>query len=433
MSTALDRLYALETFGIKLGLENISRLCAALGHPEQAFTSIHVAGTNGKGSVTAMAHAGLVAGGVRAGRFVSPHLVDLAERFVIGSKPVAAADLEQTITDVLDCADALKASGTLSVHPTFFEATTAVAFELFRRARVEVAVIEVGLGGRFDSTNIIRAPIGAITSIGLDHQDLLGDTIEAIAYEKAGIIKPGMTVVTGSLPGEARTVVAAVARDRQADLVEADSGAHVEGEVHDGRATITITTPGGRYGPIRLALRGEHQIGNALVAVRVLEALQRTGRRVPGEAIERGLTDVEWPGRLELIEVQDGPPVLLDAAHNVDGAAALAAYLKRWHPERPTLVIGVMHDKDVAGIIGALLPAVSSVVATAAETPRALPARELAARVTAGGSDVPVRVEPDPVTAVEEALATGRTVCVTGSIYLVGAVRDRLRRRAILR
>ena len=429
----LDRLYALETFGIKLGLENISRLCAALGHPEEAFTSIHIGGTNGKGSVTAMVHAGLVAGGIRAGRFVSPHLVDLTERFVIGTEPISTADLQRAVTDVLDCADALRASGTLAVHPTFFETTTAVAFELFRRARVEVAVIEVGLGGRFDSTNVVRAPIGAITSIGLDHQELLGDTLEAIAFEKAGIIKPGMTVVTGALPDEARTVIAAVARDRQAQLVEAGSGARVEGDVRDGRATVTITTPDGRYGPLTLALRGEHQIQNALVAVRVLQALERASVRVPGEAIERGLTDVEWPGRLELIQVQGRPPVLLDAAHNVDGAAALAAYLGRWHPERPTLVVGVMRDKDVAGIVGTLVPVVSSVIATAADTPRALPARDLAARITAAGTNVPVRAEPDPITAVEDAMATGHTVCVTGSIYLVGAVRERLRRRALLR
>ena len=433
MRAVLDRLYSLETFGIKLGLENISRLCAALDHPEQAFMSIHVGGTNGKGSVAAMVHAALVAAGIRAGRFVSPHLVDLTERFVIGTEAVSLPDLERAVTDVLDCADALRAAGTLAVHPTFFEATTAVAFELFRRARVEVGVIEVGLGGRFDSTNVVRAPIGAITSIGLDHQELLGDTLEAIAFEKAGIIKPGMTVVTGVLPDAARTVVAAVARDRQAHLVEAASGARAEGDIRDGRATVRIVTPDGRYGPVTLALRGDHQIRNALVAVRVLQALERAGIRVPGKAIERGLTDVEWPGRLELIEVQDGPQVLLDAAHNVDGATALAAYLERWHPERPTLVIGVMRDKDVLGIVRALLPVVSSVIATAADTPRALPARDLAARIAAAEANVPVRAEPDPITAIEDAMATGHTVCVTGSIYLVGAVRDRLRRRAILR
>ena len=187
----LDRLFALETFGIKLGLENISRLCAALDHPERSFTSLHIAGTNGKGSVTAMAHAALVAAGIRAARYVSPHLVDLAERFVIGNEPVVPPELESAADDVLDCADRFVRPGELPVHPTFFEATTAIAFELFRRARVEVAVIEVGLGGRFDSTNVVPASAGAITTIGFDHQELLGDTLEAIAFEKAGIIKAG--------------------------------------------------------------------------------------------------------------------------------------------------------------------------------------------------------------------------------------------------
>lgn len=427
----LERLYALETSGIKLGLENITHLCAALGHPEQQFTAIHVAGTNGKGSVTAMVHTGLVAAGVRAARYTSPHLVDLRERFVIGDTPVDAPSLERAAADVLDCAERLHADGTLSVHPTFFEATTAIAFELFRRARVEVAVIEVGLGGRFDSTNILTPTVGAITSIGLDHQQYLGDTIAAIAFEKAGIIKSGMTVVTGAMPDEARQVIAAVAGDRGARVVEASAGTHVEGDVHDGRATLVIETPEDRYGPLTLGLRGEHQRGNALVAIRLLEAARATGLWLPGDAIERGLTGVEWPARLELIKLADGKQILIDAAHNVDGARALAAYLARWHADRPALVIGVMRDKDVEGMIDELLPVVSSVTATAAATSRAIPAEELATRVRARRPDV--HADADPVRAVEQALARHDTVCVAGSIFLAGDVRDVLKRRAILR
>ena len=429
----LDRLFALETFGIKLGLENISRLCAALGHPERSFQSVHIAGTNGKGSVTAMVHRALAAAGVRTARYISPHLVDLTERFVIGTEPVAPEALEDAATHVLDCAERLKADGTLAVHPTFFEATTAIAFELFRRAGVEVAVVEVGLGGRYDSTNVVPATVGAITSIGLDHQEYLGESLAAIAFEKAGIIKAGMTVVLGALPKPALDVVSAVGADRGAHLIQAATGTHVDSEPHDGRSVLTIQTPDGRYGPVPLALRGDHQTGNALVAVRVLEAVHQTGIGLSTDAIERGLADVEWPGRLELLQVQDGPQVLLDAAHNADGARALADYLRRWHPERPTLVTGMMRDKDVAAIIGALLPEVSSVIATAANTPRALPARELAGRIAALDPAVVVHVEADPATAIEQALAMGRTVCVAGSIFLVGAVRDRVRHRAMLR
>ena len=428
----LDRLFALETFGIKLGLDNISRLCTALGHPERTFVSLHVAGTNGKGSVTAMAHAALVAAGIRAARYISPHLVDLTERFVIGETPVSPEALQRASDDVLDCADGLIATGALPVHPTFFEATTAIAFELFRRAGVEVAVIEVGLGGRYDSTNVIAPAAGAITSIGFDHQQHLGETIEAIAFEKAGIIKPGMDVVVGAVPAGARAVIERVGLEKRARIIDADADTRVTGGNVDGEP-LTIETPDDRYGPLLLSLRGQHQVGNAQVAVRLIEIARRRGIAVSREAIERGLTHVEWPGRLELIRFDDGRQVLLDAAHNVDGARALAAYLGGRHPERPALVIGVMRDKDIEGILAALLPVVSSVIATAAPTPRAIPARDLAARITTMGIGLPVRVEPDPSSAVEQALASSATVCVAGSIFVVGAVRDALRRRAILR
>jgi dihydrofolate synthase / folylpolyglutamate synthase len=432
MADAFERLFALETFGIKLGLDNISRLCAALGHPERSFESLHIAGTNGKGSVTAMAHAALVAAGIPAARFISPHLTELTERFVIGRDAVDPQTLQAVSNDVLDCADRLIESGELQVHPTFFEATTAIAFELFRRAGVKAAVIEVGLGGRFDSTNVVPATLGAITSIGLDHQDLLGDTVQAIAQEKAGIIKPGMTVVIGPLAADAYAVVTTVAASQRAHVVESLSGTRLESDVRDGRTTLTVETPVDRYGPITLALRGDHQVSNALVAIRLLEAARARGIHVPREAIEQGLSEAEWPGRLELLDIGEGARVLLDSAHNVDGARALAAYLERWHPERPVLVLGSMRDKDVAGIIDVLLPVVSTIVATAANSPRAIPARELAARLTAAGA-AHVEAEPDPVAAVERALVLGPSVCVAGSIFLVGAVRGRLRQRAILR
>ena len=420
----LDRLFALETFGIKLGLENITRLCEALGHPERSFRSIHVAGTNGKGSVTAMVHAALTTGGVRAARYISPHLVEVNERFVIGTEPVAGAALEQVVSLVVPLAEQLKA--------TFFEATTAIAFELFRRAGIEVAVVEVGLGGRFDATNVLMPAVGAITSIGLDHQQHLGDTVEAIAFEKAGIIKTGMTVVAGRMPAGALDVIRRVATERGAHLVEADVGATVDPVVTDGRTSVVIDTPVDRYGPVTLALRGEHQVANALVAVRVLEALRHAGVILSGSAIERGLTNVTWPARLDLIEVGGGRRVLMDAAHNVEGAGALAAYLERWHPERPALLIGVMRDKDLDGILAALLPVTSAVVATEAATQRALPAADLARHVVALDPGRRVHVERDPAEALRLAFTESATVCVAGSIFLAGAVRPIVIRNAIL-
>jgi dihydrofolate synthase / folylpolyglutamate synthase len=432
LNTTFDRLFALETFGIKLGLDNISQLCEALGHPERSFRSLHVAGTNGKGSVTAMSHAALRAAGIRAGRYTSPHLHDLAERFVINDRPVETSLLESTVEDVLRCADRLRALGVLTVHPTFFEATTAAAFELFRRSRVEIGVIEVGLGGRFDATNVITPVAGAITTIDFDHQQHLGDTLAAIAFEKAGIIKPGMTLVMGDLRPEAAEVVRRCAAERGARLVEAHDDTRWQAEMVEGRARLTLATPSGSYGPVTLGLRGQHQIGNAIVAVRLLEVAAASGIPIPREAIDQGLAAAEWPARLELLTLDRGRHVLLDAAHNPEGARALAAYLTRWHPERPPLVIGVMRDKNVADIAQTLIPVVSSLIATAAPTPRAIPAADLARHLRAAGA-MEVRVEADPVVAIERAFEFADTICVAGSIFLAGAVRDELRQRAIVR
>jgi dihydrofolate synthase/folylpolyglutamate synthase len=320
----------------------------------------------------------------------------------------------------------------MAAPPTFFEATTAIAFELFRRRQVTAAVIEVGLGGRFDATNVLEPPIGAITSIAMDHQQHLGDTIEQIAFEKAGIIKPGMILVAGALPDEAARVIRRIARERDARVIESAAGVHVDSDMREGRAHLTIQTPQGRYGPMRLALRGEHQIRNAVVAVRVLESAREAGLEVPDDAIVHGLEHVDWPARLELITVAGGREVLLDAAHNAEGARALREYLARWHPDRPALVVGIMRDKDADAILRELLPVTSSVIATAADTWRAMPADDLAARVAALDPAKAVRACRDVLTAVDGALDSSRVVCVAGSIFLVGAVRDGLERRGIL-
>jgi len=428
----LPRLFALEQFGIKLGLRNIERLCEALGHPERSFASLHVAGTNGKGSVTAMAHAGLVAAGVRAARYTSPHLVDLNERFVVGDTPVADADLERVANDVLDVADALVHDGHLSAPPTFFEATTAIAFELFRRVRVDVAVVEVGLGGRFDATNVITPVASAITSIGLDHQQQLGNTIESIAFEKAGIIKPGVPVVIGDLPAEAESVIRRVADDRSAPLT---CGRDVDTRViavEDGRDWLAVRTREHDYGTLPVALRGEHQAANAVVAIRLLELARSQGVNIGYDSIARGVTGAHWPARLELVDVGLHRTLLIDAAHNPDGAAALARYLRRWHPERPPLVFASMRDKDVDGVLRELLPACGAVFVTAPSTHRAEDPEALASRVRAIDPERTVLVERDPRHAVEAALHEAPLVCVAGSIFLAGAVREALQGRAIL-
>jgi dihydrofolate synthase/folylpolyglutamate synthase len=277
---------------------------------------------------------------------------------------------------------------------------------------------------------------GAITTIGMDHQQHLGSTLAAIAREKAGIVKPAMTVVAGDLPDEALAEVRTAAATRGATLVEAARDVQIDSVMQEGRARLSLRTPDASYGPVLLSLRGAHQVANAVVAVRLLEAAQRKGVPLTRTAIERGLAETDWPARLELLPLEDGRRVLLDAAHNADGAQALAAYLKRWHPDQPALVVSVMRDKDVQEILTALLPVTSNVIATQAPSPRAVPAPELAARIAAlhasMGRHPSVAAVADPAEAVTAALARSPTVCVAGSIFLVGAVRDGLRRRAIL-
>lgn len=431
MPPALERLFALEVFGIKLGVRNIAALCETLGHPERAFASVHVAGTNGKGSVTAMVHQALMAAGVKAARYTSPHLSDLRERFVIEHASVDTDRLIAAAERVLAAAADLQRHGVLDAPPTFFEATTAIAFDLFRAAAVEVAVIEVGLGGRFDATNVITPRVSAITSIGLDHQAQLGNTLAEIAFEKAGIIKDGVPVVVGPVAPEAEAVIARVARERNAPLVPAAEGVERQARFEDGRAVLRLRTPQHDYGERRLGLLGAHQLDNALVAVRTLEMLHDE-RRLTADAIGRGISDASWPGRLEWVPLENGSHLLLDAAHNPDGASALADHLARWHPERPALVFAAMRDKDAASMLQRLLPHVGAVFVTSPDTPRATAPETLASVVRELQSTHVVEAVASPVGAVRAALATTSTVCVAGSIFLVGEVRAAVEARAIL-
>ena len=397
---------------MKFGLANMATICEALDHPERAFPSVLVAGTNGKGSVTAMIDTALRAGGHRSARYTSPHLERLTERFVIDGEEVSVDRLEASAVRVRAAVERLVASGALEALPTFFECTTAVAFDLFREAGVDVAVIEVGLGGRLDATNVVTPIAEAIVSIDFDHQAQLGNTLASIAAEKAGIIKPGVPVVCGAMPREAMAVIARVADERGATLVRAGDD--------EGLAERIAALP--------LALPGAHQRANAAVALRLLETLDadtRHGIRVNERARVAGLTTVAWPGRLETVTYR-GRPILLDAAHNPAGARALASYLAMSNPDGVTLVFGAMHDKAVAEMLAALAPVARRVVCTTAPTARALSAAELVAIAATAG--LAATAVPDPGTAIDEACTTPEPVVVAGSIFLIGAVRGWLPR-----
>ncbi len=421
--TPQQRLATREFFGVKLGLDAIAALVAALDHPERAFLSVIVAGTNGKGSVTAMVARALRAAGVRVGRYTSPHLMHLRERFAIDDIDVGDAQLDGALQRVFDAEDRLLESGCLSAPTTYFELTTACAFVLFAQARVQVAVIEVGLGGRLDATNVVRAPLAAITSIDIDHVAQLGDTLAQIAAEKAGVIMPGATVVSGVVEQESAAVIAIVAARQQARLVRAGDDVRIEAEQRDGETRVRLTTPMRAYGPVTLALRGTHQLANAIVAVRVLEALEERGVGGGADAITVGLAEASWPGRLERRELPNGLPLVLDGAHNRAGALALAEWLHSSHFAPATLVTACMRDKDVAALLGPLLPLATRVLATEVDFPRALPAEDLAAAVTALAPSLPVQVVATPAAAMIAASEGGARVVVAGSLFLVGAVR----------
>ena len=397
---------------MKFGLANIAKLCAALGHPEVSFPSVLVGGTNGKGSVTAMVDAAVRAAGHRCARYTSPHLVRIEERFVIDGEEVTSDQLERAAALVRQAAEDLVASGALETLPTFFEATTAAAFVLFRDAGVKLAILEVGLGGRLDATNIVSPVAAAIVSIDVDHQAQLGDSLASIAAEKAGIIKTGIPVVCGPMPDEALAVIEAVCRERHATLFRTDL---------DGRLDARVAT-------IPLALGGAHQRTNAAVALKLLDILDEDATLalpIGADAAKRGLSTTTWPGRLERFDV-GGCKVLVDAAHNPAGARALASYLRDTEPSGVTLVFGAMHDKDISGMLSALAPAVSSIVCTTAPHPRAATAAEL--QTIASRISHHVEAIDDPLEAVRQACRQGRTVVVAGSIFLIGPVRAQLAR-----
>ena len=417
----LQYLLALETFGIKFGLKNVRTICTALGQPQTKYRSALIAGTNGKGSVTAMVDRALLAAGLKVGRYTSPHLIRLEERFSINGRSVETPVLIEVIDEVRRLVDTLLARGTLDSPPTFFEVTTVVAFELFRRAQVDFAVLEVGLGGRLDSTNIVEPVAAAITSIDFDHEQYLGNTLAAIAAEKAGVIRTGIPIIVGPVLPEAREVLVSACGAARADFVDAAGGAQVDVETTQGRTSIALRTPTRDYGRIPLRLRGSHQVPNAVVAVRLLEHLEQF-LPVGPDAIVSGLRDVEWPGRLQMVEAESGRRVLLDAAHNPAGARALATYLKQEFPEPLPFVFGAMRDKDAALMITTLLPVAARMVMTEPHNARARSSEELAALARQVAPSCRVEVVPEPKDALNRAWTECPLVCAAGSVFLVGDI-----------
>ncbi len=407
----LAELYALDAAaGIDLELDRVRRALELLGSPERRYAVVHIAGTNGKGSTAAMLDAVLRQSGYRVGLYTSPHLVDFTERIRIDGHLLAE---EEVVTRVGALRSLLREAG---VALTFFELVTVLAFDVFARHAVEIAVLEVGLGGRLDATNVVRPLVTAITGIDYDHEAYLGTTLAEIAAEKAGIMKPGVPVVNGVVAAEIgrRLLAQATAVDAPADLVGRDV-VLVESDTG-----FDIVTPTRRWADLRLGLAGRFQRRNAAVAVTVIERMAAS-YPVSAAAVRAGLASVRWPGRFE--SVLDAPLVVLDGAHNPGGAEMLRAEMEPLlGGRRVRLVFGVMRDKNWHGIWAALRPIVREVVATRPDLPRALEADALAAHLAA---DVPVRVVPAPCEAMACALDGAEpeeAILVTGSLFLVGGV-----------
>lgn len=449
---AIGWLFSLTRFGMKLGLENMQALSEAIGRPQDHFQSVLVAGTNGKGSTSAILHAILLASGRRAGLYTSPHLVRTEERIRLDDRDIGADEITSLIAEVRARIERLLAKEQLAAHPTFFEVITCVALLAFVRAGVEIAVLEVGLGGRLDATNIADPILSIITNIDFDHQEHLGPTLASIAREKAGILRRGVPALVGDVGKEALGAIREEARARGARVILASDGSRIGAPRVLSPLTppeFPITTPVREYASVPCPLPGEHQRANTLIAIRAAELLDAPERPITAQAVVKGIGGTRWPGRLEWVEGR--PPLLLDGAHNPAGCRALADYLGTLGT-KPILLFAAMRDKQVELMLETLLPRVAGAVFTRPPMARASEPAELletARRIArALGLSAAPQLDVASLNHPEEerlavrdnyaaeadvpgALAAARAqagasgiVLVAGSLFLIGAVKE---------
>ena len=410
---SLEFLYGLQRFGIKLGLEITRTLLERAGTPQQHFLCVHVAGTNGKGSTSAFLAAILQAAGYRVGLYTSPHLQSFCERIRINDAAISEAEVV-TLTDQLRnlCAE---------IPVTFFEFTTVMALSAFAGHKVDIAILETGLGGRLDATNAVTADLSLITPISLDHQEHLGTTLEAIAGEKAGIIKEGVPVICSEQEEEVFAVVRRQAATRHAPLLCAGQDFFVT--VSDSGSFDYHDTDNHRLQALNSGLPGDHQPHNAALAIAAAYRLRQQGMDINDTAIRQGLAQVDWPGRLEWWGGKR--QILLDGAHNAAGALVLATYLKKLKAPALHWLVGVKNDKNFHEILAAILPLTTNLYAVAPPEVKATEPENLV--TVARQSNVPAQA----FAGVAEGLQAARAACnphdiilVAGSLFLVGAVRE---------
>lgn len=413
-----ERLESLEKIGIKLGLRNIKVILEALGQPQNSFRSILIAGTNGKGSTGAMLESILRNKGLKSGYYTSPHLIDIRERIQINRKLISKQDFEDVLTKVFEAVDSMIASAKLETPPTYFEVLTASAFLHFQQAKIDFALVEVGLGGRFDATNVISQNVSVITSIDYDHEEFLGKSLAQIAFEKAGIFKPEIPAVLGSLPPEAAKTILDVANQLNCHVSKFDPSAIQNLHLDEGFPIFNF-----RNLPIRVNLRGGYQANNAGVALTVCEVLRSIGVDISDNAMIEGLNKVEWPGRLDLL--QQDPHVLLDCAHNPMGVRSLAEFLKEFGWNQVVALFTAMKDKKIPGMISEITPLINHIVLT-----RVHPLNRCATQdqLTKACDDENISWEFNDAAAsalelsLEQAKKRGRPLLIFGSIYLAGEI-----------
>ncbi len=426
---AEDYLNRAGLFCVKPSLERIRLLCAKLGNPQLEYPSIHITGTNGKTSVACMVASILEETGRRVGRFTSPHLHSVRERIVVNGRPISEREFASLTERIIPYAE--ETNRETGDPLTYFELNTAQAFLYFSERKVDVAVVEVGMGGRWDATNVIPSRVQVITTVGLDHVVELGGTLESIAREKAGIIKEDGAVICGVREEGLRRIIEEEAENRGARVFQLGRDFHLiyrlSYGLDSGRVGQVVGIRGllREYGELFLPLLGEHQAANAACAVAASEAFFGHPRNLPAQEVERGLSKARNPGRLEVASFH--PLVILDGAHNPQGAERLAQTLTSdLDYRRLILVLGFMEDKDIDGILAPLLPLASEVVVTRSSTSRSADPRILAGKI---GGRKPVHVVdsvPEAVKLAKSLASVDDAVCVTGSLYLVGEAREAL-------
>lgn len=421
---ALEYISQTNKFGIRLGLENIGKLLELLGNPQETLNIIHVAGTNGKGSVCSFISNILRESGYKVGLYTSPYLETFTERIRVNGENIPQEDVARIIGLIKEKIEVMVSQG--YAYPTEFEVVTAMAFYYYSEQKVDFVALEVGLGGRYDATNIItKSLVSVITSISLDHTGILGDTIEKIAYEKAGIIKENGVVLVYDQTDEAKDVIKSVCKEKNAKYIEVNfdnmniKKSNINSQVYD------CNVMGEVYNNLEIMLIGEHQINNSILAMSVLKYLKDTKKldNVSEESIRKGLITTKWPGRIE--KIKESPIFIIDGAHNEDGAKSLAKALdKHFKDKKLTLLIGMLEDKDIDGVLEILMPKFSKVVTTTPNNPRAINSDILKDKILKYVSDVTSKHEiEDAVNYTLEMSNKDDIIISAGSLYMIGTVR----------